>query len=131
MPVDVQLSEDKRYIIYTITEPLAMEDLLNAYKLEKEYRDAVPYVMHSIVDMSGIRRIPREWLTAKSGPGLTHPRSGTMLFVGISPGIKILVQTITRFMRYERMQFFDTREEADAYMQELIAKNELKENGAS
>ncbi|MBZ0291770.1 MAG: hypothetical protein K8L99_04310 [Anaerolineae bacterium] len=126
MPVNVELSENKRYIIYNIIEPLVMEELLDAYKQEKVYRDSIPHVMHSIVDMSQIRKIPREWLTAKSGPGLTHPRSGTMLFVGISPGLNILIRTITKFMRYDRMQFFDTREEAEAYMQELIAEGEIK-----
>jgi hypothetical protein len=56
--------------------------------------------------MSSIRRIPPNWLVAKAGPGLTHPRSGRMLFVGISPGLSIIIRTILRIARYEKMLFF-------------------------
>lgn len=123
MPVDIQLSEDRRYIVYTISDPLNMNDLFEAYKQEKIFRDSVPHTVHSIVDMAGIKRIPPNWLTSKSGPGLTHPRSGSMLFVGLSPGFKIILQTISKIMRYNRMKFFDTRAEADAYMAQLTSRD--------
>lgn len=121
MPVDIQFSENKRYIVYSFTDPLDMPGLFEAYKKEKEYRDSVPYTVHSIVDMSQLKRIPPNWLTAKAGPGLTHPRSGEMLFVGLSVGLKVLLRTILRIMRYDRVHFFDTREEADAHMAQLVA----------
>lgn len=120
MPVQVQLSDDQHYLIYEISEPLMMDDLMAAYKREGEIRDSMPHVVHSIVDMSQLRRIPVNWLTAKAGPGLTHPRSGEMLFVGVSVGLKMIVQTIMRIMNYKRMKLFDTREQAEAYMQRLI-----------
>ena len=120
MPVSIQLSEDKTHIIYEFAEPLEMQELMDAYKQEAEYRDATPHTLHSIVDMSGMRRIPANWLTAKSGPGLSHPRSGCMLFVGISPGLRIIIQTILNIARYRRMVFFDTREEALDYLSKLV-----------
>lgn len=120
MPVNIQFSEDRRYIIYTIDDPVKIEDLLESYETEREYRDSVDYVVHSIVDMSDIKRIPPNWLTAKAGPGLTHPRSGEMVLVGISRGLRIIINTIFRITRYNKMKFFDTRAEADAYMQQLI-----------
>ena len=120
MPVNVQFSEDRRYIIYTIDDPVKIEDLLESYETEREYRNSVDYVVHSIVDMSDIKRIPPNWLTAKAGPGLTHPHSGEMVFVGISRGLRIILNTIFRITRYNKMKFFDTRAEADAYMQQLV-----------
>ncbi|MFW5690924.1 MAG: hypothetical protein ACOCXZ_00370 [Chloroflexota bacterium] len=121
MPVDVRFADDNRYIVYTFQEPLEMAELLKAYEEERRLRDSVDHVVNSIVDMSEIRRIPRNWLTAKAGPGLTHPRSGAMLFVGISPGLHIILNTIMKVARYNKMQFFKTRAEAEAHMAEILA----------
>jgi hypothetical protein len=121
MPVYIEFSDDKSHIIYEFAEPLEMRELLEAYQKEKAYRDAVQHTVHSIVDMSKIKRVPPNWLTAKAGPGLTHTRSGRMLFVGISHGLRIIIQTILKIARYNRMVFFATREEAEAYMARLVA----------
>lgn len=122
MPVHLRMSDDQKYLIYEITDPLSMNDLLEAYKQEKTYRDATPYTLHSIVDMSQVRRIPPNWLVAKAGPGLTHPRSGEILFVGISYGLKIIVETILKITKYRRIKFFVTRAEADTYMKALVMR---------
>jgi hypothetical protein len=121
MPVDVQLSENNRYLVYMITEPLKIDELLAAYHKEKELRDSIPYTLHSIVDMSLVKNIPPGWLTAKAGPGLTHPRSGMMLFVGLSPGIRMIVNVIMQVTRFTRIKSFNTRAEADTFMQAVIA----------
>lgn len=101
---------------------MRIDDLTAAYVREKTYRDSIPYTLHSIVDITQFRRIPPNWLLAKEGHGLTHPRSGEFLFVGISYGLKIIAETIIKIMRYKRMKFFLTRQEADAYMQELVTQ---------
>jgi hypothetical protein len=122
VPVQVKLSENRRYLVYELADPLDIKDLLEAYRKEREFRDEIPHTMHSIVDMSEVKRIPPNWLVAKAGPGLTHPRSGEMAFVGISMGLKIVVETILKIMQYKRMKFFKTREEAEAYMQKLTGQ---------
>ncbi len=121
MPVDVQLSENRRYLVYTITDPLKIEELMEAYQQEKALRDSIPYTLHSITDMTQVKNIPASWLTAKAGPGLTHPRSGMMLFVGLSPGLRMIINVIMQVMRFTRFKSFNTRPEADAFMQTLIA----------
>jgi hypothetical protein len=124
MPVTVRLDPDKRHLIYEMSDPTTIDELLAAYEQEREFRDSIPYTLHSLVDMSRLRGIPPRWLTAKAGPGLTHPRSGEMVFCGLSVSLKIIVQTITRITNYQRMRFFDTREQAEAYMKALLAKSE-------
>ncbi|MGJ3237920.1 MAG: hypothetical protein ACFE0Q_04370 [Anaerolineae bacterium] len=120
MPVSVHLHDDQTHMIYEFQEPLDIDELMEAYREEKQFRDSIPHTLHSIVDMSTIRRIPPNWLVAKAGPGLTHPRSGRMLFVGLSHGLRIIIQTILKITRYERMKFFETRAEAEAFMTELV-----------
>ena len=125
MPVDIEFSSNKRYIVYTITDPIEMTELFEAYATEKAYRDSVPHTVHSIVDMSRIRRIPPNWLTAKAGPGLTHPRSGYMIFVGLSTGFKMLLQMIMRLMQYNKTEFVETREQANALLNDVLKAEDL------
>lgn len=120
MPVDIRLSDDQNYIIYELSDPISMDELVLAYDEEKRLRDLVPHTLHSITDMTKVRGIPHNWLTAKSGPGLTHPRSGLITIVGISVGLRIIVNTITSIVGFRRMQFFASREEALAAIQKAV-----------
>ena len=129
MSVSIQLSDDQSHLIYKLEDPLQVNELMKAYDTEKEIRDSMPHTLHSIVDMSNFHRIPRNWLIAKAGPGLTHPRSGFMLIVGITQGLKTMVQIIFKITKYERIQFFETREEAEIRMAELV--QESKKNDVS
>jgi len=122
MPADVRLSDDQNYLIYELSDPLTMDELVTAYDEEKRLRDLIPHTLHSITDMSKVRGIPHNWLTAKSGPGLTHPRSGLITIVGISVGLRIIVNTIFSIVGYRRVQFFAAREDAIAAIEKEIEK---------
>ncbi len=127
MPVHLQLSDSQRYLIYEISEPFVLDELMQAYEQERQYRDSLPHTVHSIVDMSQLKRIPANWLTAKAGPGLKHPRSGEILFVGVSVGIQMIVDVVFRITGNKRMKFFNTRAEADAYMAQLVGQSEQQD----
>jgi hypothetical protein len=122
MPVNVKLNFDETYLIYELEDPLTVQQLLAAYEKEKQFRDATQRQLHSMVDLSMVRSIPRNWLTTKVGPGFTHPRSGRILLVGTSVGIRIIVETILKIVRYKKVQFFDTRQEAEAHIAALLEK---------
>lgn len=128
MPASVRLSDDQEYLIYNMSDPLSMEELMAAYQEERRLRDSIPYTLSSIVDMREVRGIPRAWLTAKAGPGLTHPRSGSILMVGVSRPIMTLVKIIFSLTRFTRMQFFEDYAEAEARMQELIKQQRKADN---
>lgn len=104
MTVKFEVTNDGYLIRYTIADPLDMNELMQAYTQEQAHRDSVPHVVHSLNDFSNMRRIPKNWLTARSGPGLKHPRAGEMIFVGLAPGLKILVETIMRITRFKRIK---------------------------
>lgn len=93
---------------------------MEAYQKERTLRDSVPHTVHSIVDMSRVAKIPKSWLTAKAGPGFTHPRSGIIILVGLTLGLKRIVQVILRITKYPRLRYFDTRDEAEAFVRDLL-----------
>jgi hypothetical protein len=121
MPVDLQLDASQRRLTYGFTDPLTIEQLLEAYDRERALRDSSPHIIHSITDFTGLKRIPPRWLTAKAGPGFTHPRAGYILFVNMSPGLSILVKTIVSIVNFERIRYFNTRAEAETFIDRVLA----------
>lgn len=116
MPAIVTLDDtQQRLIYYKFSDPLTVDEILWAYAEEQTLRDSVPHTVHSLIDMSEVTHIPPRWLAAKAGPGFSHPRAGLMMFVGLSPAVRIAVKTIVQIVRYEKIKFFETRAQADAF----------------
>ncbi len=121
MPVELKIEENGHLIHYTFTDPWEITDLLAAYRKEEEYRNSVNYTVHSLTELSKMRRIPRNWLEARQGPGMKHPRSGEMVIVGVAPGIKIILDTIFKIARYKRVKMMNTAEEGIQYLRTVIS----------
>lgn len=121
MPINVKFDENNQYVIYEISSPYEMNDLYEAYKKEKEFRDATQNTVHMVVEIAGATNLLSNWLSSKATPGLTHPRSGQMLLVGFSSGLRMAVEVVLQVTRYKGVRFFKTRAEADAHLQTLIS----------
>ncbi len=126
MPVTVELSYDGYVLHYVIAEPWEINDLLHAYEKERKLRDAANHTLHSLIDFSQARHIPKNWLQARHGPGLKHPTSGMMVCVGISPGLKMLLEIIFRITNYKSIKLCATVEEAHDYLAPLVAEVKAK-----
>ncbi len=126
MPVTVELSYDGYVLHYVIADPWQISDLLSAYQQERKFRDASDHTLHSLIDFSQARRIPKNWLQARHGPGLNHPTSGVMVCVGLSPGLKVLLEIIFRVTNYKSIKLCATVEEAHAYLAPLVAELRAK-----
>ncbi len=123
MPVRLEIIEDGYVLHYTISDPWEISDLLKAYDQERAYRDSVALVVHSLNELSGVQKVPPSWWIARQGPGLTHPRSGEMVFVGLAPGVRVLVDTVLKATRYQRIKTFNTADEAQEYIHRLVAES--------
>lgn len=122
MPVTLEPIEDGYVLHYIISDPVNIYELMNVYKDERAYRDKAQHIVHSINDLSRVRRIPPNWLRLRSGPGLSHPRSGEIVLFGLSPSISIIVETILKTVRFKRMKIFSKEAEAWAYIKKLAAE---------
>lgn len=120
MPAHIYFDEQKRYIIYTISDPIDIPALNEIYAQEQVFRDSTPHTVHMLVDLSQAHQLPENWLNAKATPGLKHPNSGYMLIAGMTSGIRLAVEVVARIARFNRLIFFATREEAELKLQELL-----------
>jgi ornithine cyclodeaminase/alanine dehydrogenase-like protein (mu-crystallin family) len=120
MPINLILDPQNRYVIYELSDPIDMRELNDAYAQELAYRDATQNTVHLLADLSQANRLPTNWLSAQATPGLKHPRSGEMLLVGLSGTVRMAVEVVMKVSRFDRVRFFNTREEAEARLQELL-----------
>lgn len=124
MPIKFEVIEDGHAVHYTIEDPIEIRELMETYKKEREYRDSVMHTVHGLVDMSRLRRVPTNWLFARQGPGLSHRTSGELLFVGLHPGVRIIIDTVLKLAQYKRIKLFKELSEARQYLHNLIASEE-------
>lgn len=126
MPVTVDLIHDGYVLHYVFTDPWTIEDLLRAYDQERRFRDAAGHTVHGYIDFTAARRIPRNWLQARHGPGLNHPTSGELICVGLNRSLKIILEVVLRLTNFTRIRLFDTPEEAEPYLVELVAQTKAE-----
>ncbi len=122
MPIELSFHEDGHIIEYRLTEPLDISELSALFETDTQHRDSVDFTVHSITDCSQLRSLPRNWLGAKSGPGLHHPRSGEIVIVGVTPGLKVLVDTMMKIARFKRVKLVNTLNEARTYLHDVVTQ---------
>ncbi len=126
MPIQIEVIEEGFVLHYMISDPWDVPELLKTFEEERAYRDSVSHVVHSINDFSGARKIPANWWSARQGPGLTHPRSGEMVFIGLTPGFRLLLDAILKATRYKRVKVFNTADDGWEYIRHLAARSKLE-----
>jgi hypothetical protein len=123
MPVELTFLENGRVAYYKMTEPWNVQAVTALYARDAEYRDSVEFKVHTIIDLTEIRRVPATILASRAGsPALQHPRRGHTLVVGAPAQLKTLIEVITRVARFDDAHLMDTLDEGWAYLREVIAK---------
>ena len=130
MPVTVELTYEDYVLHYEFTDPWDIPDLIKAFEEESKLRESVDHTLHSIIDFSKTRSIPRNWLQARRGPGLTHAKTGELVCVGLSSGLKMLLDIVLRLTNFKRVKLVDTLEEAHAYVRPLVEATRAAESAS-
>jgi hypothetical protein len=120
MPVTLELRADGHVLVYTFRGRWNVSEVMALFPEEKHYRDKASHIVHALVDVQESRNIPAGLINLRHGPGPGHPRAGYVVFVGAPPMGRPLITAIYRVMRFERFRFFDTAEEAWAFLNRLI-----------
>jgi hypothetical protein len=128
MPVTMEYVENGRVLLYTFTDPWDAQDLMGFYAETRAYLDKAEHKVHTLVDVRNARRVPTRVMDLRRGPDWSHPNSGHVAVVGAATAISIFVQAVFRISRFDRVQFFNTMDEAWTYLRKLIAAEEAGVN---
>jgi hypothetical protein len=122
MPVSLELLENGHIVFYKIEPPWTALELTSLYPREKTIRDTAPYLVHAMYDIRAVKELPPGALGTRHGaPTLEHKNSGQIALVGSQSLARVIAQTIIRLGHITRAHFFDTDEEALAYLRKVIA----------
>jgi len=130
MPASVELRENGRVLYYVFTEPWTLDDMRAVTRKARPLYDAARTKVHVLFDARGMSSLPSGLLTARNNPDVRHPNSGHIAMVGASPLVHMIAETITRISRFNRIKFFQTEDEAWAYLRQVIADEDANQGGA-
>ncbi len=124
MPTKVELRENGRVLHYIFTEPWTLKDMEEAAAKARTYYDAADRKLHVLFDARAISSLPSGLLRARNNPDMRHPNSGHIAVVGASTVLQVIAETILRITRFQRARFFQSEDEAWAYLRRIIAEEE-------
>lgn len=122
MPIVQTLEADGRILRVVFSDPWTLEEMLAAFEESRPYLDAASKPIHLLADMRGAVRTTHGALRAREAPILRHPMGGEIAVFGVNLAGRILAETVLKLARFKRAQFFETEEEARAYLNKLIAE---------
>ncbi len=125
MPVTIETLNNARIVKLVVSDPWVIDDLTSKYEEEKPLFNASKVPVHTLVDLRLMRHIPPGALSNRKSPNVTHPRSGQVALVGANAFAQVLVEVAFRLVRFDRVVFFDTEEEAMQYLTALISDEAL------
>jgi hypothetical protein len=120
MPCDIYLSSDGRILFYVMSDPVTMAQILDAFPLLQRLYDQSPHIVNGLVEASNFHNIPLNILRARKSPMLTHPNSGQLAVVDNYGLARRFAETMFSLMNYKKAKFFTTREDAIAYLNQVI-----------
>jgi hypothetical protein len=121
MPVELDILDDGHILRYTIIDPWTYADFERIMALETAHRDSVNHTVHNLA-VAKMRTVPPGVLRARNIPTFNHPTAGHIALVGQSQIVRLFAETVLKLARYDRARFFDTEEDALAFLRDLIGK---------
>jgi hypothetical protein len=121
MPVTLELVENGRVMFFTFTDPWDTQELMALYPRSAAYLDQAKHKLHTLTDVRNARRLPSRVLDLRRGPDWAHPNSGHVAIVGAITLVTVFAQTIFKLTRFERVQFFNTMDDAWAFLRKAMA----------
>jgi hypothetical protein len=113
MPVIMSTSEPENAVVLTITDPWSVPELSDLYPEIERLMETSAKPVNTIVDMSKARRPPPGVLSVRlDTPIIHHANSGLLIIVGASAFVRSLSDVVMRLMRFNRVQFVESREDA-------------------
>jgi hypothetical protein len=95
--------------------------MLALYPASDAYHSQAPHRVHTLC-IYDARQIPLGVLQLRHGaPSLVHPNSGHMIIVSSWAALRAIAGVVYKISHYERGRFFDTEQEALAFLRQVIA----------
>ena len=109
-------------MVFTVTEPWSIQDLVAPVRRYYEQVESAQHTVHSFYDLRGLRSFPSGLFNIRKliRPNIST-RNGYRVIVGVSGLAQTLVKAVFALGRAPNVIFFDSPDEAWAFLQRVIA----------
>ncbi len=122
MPISLTLRHDGHVLFVQIVDPWDTAALKKLLADTRNHLDHVSCKVHTLVDVSQVKAIPRGPLQGILGDmNLSHPNRGVVIMVGASSAMRALARVVFSMVHFGQGQFYETEEEAWAHIEALLA----------
>lgn len=124
MPIRIELSEDGRIMRFQVEEPWKPEEIIPAKEKSRSIYTQAQNTVHALVDLRRATvNLPLLQASQQVIGGEPFPNSGQIAVVGISRMMQMIAYPLLRLAGGgDTVAFFNTVEEAKAYLQRQIAQ---------
>lgn len=111
MPAILDVREEGRVLVFTLTDPWELSDLISLGMRSRMHMDRASDKIYRVYDVRGTKKIPAGMTQATSLIGFRHNRSAELITIGSSAIVSHFVGD----------KHFDSEDEAWVYLRALIA----------
>jgi hypothetical protein len=111
MPAALDIREEGRVLVFTLTDPWELSDLISLGMRSRMHMDRASDKIYRVYDVRGTKHIPAGMSQAQSLISFRHNRSGELVTIGVS--------TIAGHFAGDK--HFDSDDEAWTYLRDLLA----------
>src|SRR5262249_17505630 len=122
MPVELELKENGRVMLWRFSDPWSLVELKPLTLQARDIFQKATFTVHSMADLRQARRVPSGVLSTRQVTTWQHARSGQLVLLGASAFARLMMETVFRIARFDRFRFFEDEAEALAYLRGLIAE---------
>lgn len=135
MPVETELREDGQVSYFRISDPWTLEDLFKGFAQATALRDSVKQQdpnrrVHSLIDLMATKQAPPGVMQGRKIPGLMHATRGEIVVAVQHEYPRSITKAMLKVMQAEG-HFFDTLEDAWAYLRTIIEQPSTNSDSAS
>ncbi len=125
MPMTMKPRDGGHILHFVFTNPWTLTDVVHVFERDQAFRDRATTIVHALVDCSEIRTLPPGTLNvARLSPSFNHRTKGHIAAFCASKSIQVIGNLLARLVHMKDMKFFNTEEEALAYLRQVIANED-------
>ena len=123
MPITFELRENNQVFYWEFTDPWSFADLIPLSKQVRVQFEETNHKIHTLAVLHRARHLPSNLLRIRELGTWDHPKSGQLVIVGAPAFGKSIMGVIGRMVKFDRMHFSESEEDAWAFLRQAIAQD--------
>lgn len=126
MPATITLEENDRVLHIVFSDPLTVDECIEAEQQGTSWADSLPYNLHTFLDVRDLHHVPQGFLKLREAAGFTKMKSGTTVILGASIYLQRVADIIFTLTGNRSTRFFpaDAADQAMGYLRQIIVQEQ-------